>query len=243
MPAAAFRGLSAIKFGAMLMLLVAGSPSPAHITLSDLVIELGPGETNRRDIELFNEAENRAYVLTEPFEIIEPGTKRERRSAAADPEQAGLLVSPARMIVEPRQRKLIRISALGPAPAKERVFRLTVRPVPSELLTDQQGLQVTIGYDVLVLVRPAAGRARLTGEWRGNQLTITNAGNVSAELSDGRGCNPATRACRELAGKRLYAGMTWTIEVGSADRVSFTVKANQAPTDQVFERQPKRTAA
>lgn len=227
-----------LKVVAMLLLLLVGSPSPAQITLSDLVIELAPGQSNRRDIELLNEGDNRAYVLTEPFEIIAPGTASEQRIPATDPEQAGLLVSPARMIVEARQRKLIRLSAIDPSPTRERVYRLTVRPVPGELLPDQQGLQVTVGYDVLVLVRSPAALARLTGRWQGDRLTITNEGSASAELSDGRGCIAATRACRPLVGKRLYAGASWTVDAGQADRLSFIVKTAGAPTHQLFERHP-----
>ena len=58
------------------------------------------------------------------------------------------------MIHEPGQRKLIRLAVIGLRPARERVYRVTVKPVTGELSASETGLKLLVGYDVLVLFSP-----------------------------------------------------------------------------------------
>ena len=216
---ASLRATAALLLAGLLLPL---SPARAELVLSQLVVELKAGSKLRDDIEVWNNSPDRAYVAVEPSEIVNPGQKTEIRTQQRDPEKRGLLVSPARLILEPGQRKLVRVAVLSPSLERERVYRVTVKPVAGELASDQSGLKILVGYDVLVLARPADPQPRLTAERSGNLLTFRNEGNSSLELVDGRQC-PAAGKCIELPGKRLYAGAEWSEQLGSSLPVEYRV--------------------
>ena len=198
----------------------------AEIVLSQLVVELGAKFERRADLEVWNNSPERAYVAVEPSEIANPGRPDEMRRTEPDPERRGLLVSPSRMILEPGQRKLVRFAAMGPPADRERVYRVTVKPVAGQLISDDSGLKLLVGYDVLVLARPREVRPILVASRSSNRLTIRNDGNASVELVDGKQCDAGTKVCADLAGKRLDAGAEWTQQLRSAAPVEYTVLSN-----------------
>ena len=69
----------------------------AEMVLSQVIVDLLPSKPPREDIEVWNDGDERMYVLAEPFEILAAGTPAEQRVAVTDPERAGLLVSPLRL--------------------------------------------------------------------------------------------------------------------------------------------------
>jgi len=198
------------------------TPASAEIVLSQLVVDIAPGKAARGDIEIWNNDRERAYVVVEPNEVLGAGTPSERRVAERDPERLGLLVTPARMILEPGQRKLLRISTIGAPATRERVYRVTVKPTAGSVETNVTGLKLLIGYDVLVLVRPPADAPRLGARRDGNQLVIRNDGGASVELAAGKACRAKTD-CRDLPGKRLYAGAEWRVDAPAGTAVDYTV--------------------
>jgi P pilus assembly chaperone PapD len=200
------------------------SAARAGIVLSELIVDLQPGRYNRDDVEIWNNGAERTYVAVEPREILDAGKPGESAFEAPDPEKLGLLVAPARMILEPGQRKLMRIARLASSGDRERVYRVTVKPVAGPLASDTSGLKLLVGYDVLVLARPAAPRPSLTGQRSGNRLTLRNDGNVSVELTQGRQCD-GPDSCRDLPGKRLYAGAEWTETLPGGGAVEYLVRS------------------
>ena len=219
------RALSArnVRFALAAFAAIAMSASAdAEIVLSQLVVDLGGKGNGPADIEVWNPSGERAYVASEPSEIVDAGKPNEQRRSEADPERRGLLVSPNRMILEPGQRRLIRLAPIGPRGQTERVYRVTVKPVAGELESENSGLKLLIGYDVLVLLRPPEVRPDLLAVRSGNRLTIRNRGNASVELIDGKQCATET-SCVELPGKRLYAGAEWSQELKSAAPVQYSV--------------------
>jgi P pilus assembly chaperone PapD len=201
------------------------SAAHADIVLSQLIIDLQPGEHSRDDIEIWNKGTERAYVALEPREVINAGLANERRREEPDPEKLGLLVSPARMILEAGQRKLARIADISSSSDRERVYRVTVKPVAGPLESTDSALKIMIGYDVLVLVRPTDVRPGLSGHRSGSSLVFRNDGNASVELIDGRQCDTAAVHCTDLPGKRLYAGAQWSEPLQSSGPVEYTVRS------------------
>ena len=200
-----------------------GSAASAEITLSQLIVELTPGSA-AKDVEVFNDSDERAYVTIAPREIIRPGQADESSSSPADPERLGLLVSPRKLILEPHQRRLIRIAGIG-STSFERVYRITVKPDVGDIKADATGLKLLVGYDMLVIARPAVSQsANLVGVRAGNQLTISNLGNASVELDGGQQCRVATSDCRDLGGKRLYAGASWKVTLPFDTLVRFKAR-------------------
>ena len=218
---------------ALAALTVPHVPASAEILLSQLILDLGNGKTHRGDIEVFNNGKERSYVVVEPFEVLDPGTPSERRVAERDPGKLGLLVVPARMMLEPNQHKLLRVATLGTPGSRERVYRITVKPTAGEVSADVSGLKILIGYEVLVMVRPAAQPARLVGRRQGRSLTIRNEGNSSVELADGKQCS-TTSACTPLGGKRLYAGAEWTQTLPSEAAADYMILSSAVSARQRF---------
>jgi len=196
----------------------------AELALSQLVVELAPANHARADVEIWNNDSERVYVATEPREVLNPGTSSESRKGNPDPEKLGLLVSPAQIILEPGQRRLLRIAAIAPPSDIERVYRVTVKPVVGQLSAPASGLKVLIGYDVLVIVRPTTMNPHVTATRSGNKLTLKNDGNVSVELSDGKQCDTSEKSCAELPGGRLYVGARKTIEARADRPVQYKMK-------------------
>lgn len=198
------------------------SGARAELVLSQLVVELAPGTRERADLEAWNNGSERIFVSIDPREIVDPGKASESSRSDPDPDKLGLLVSPARMILEPGQHKLLRIASIA-AGDRERVYRVTVKPVVGQLSSEASGLKVLVGYDVLVLVRPSELRPHVTATRSGNRVMLKNDGNVSVEL-DGRGCDSAMQSCKALPGGRLYAGAVKAVEVGGVSKIDYRLK-------------------
>jgi P pilus assembly chaperone PapD len=222
------RGTAAALAVVAALALVRPVDARADIVLSELIVELQPGKHAREDVEIWNNGSERAYVAVVPGEIVNAGRAGQARREIPDPEKLGLLVAPARMILEPGQRKLLRIASLAPDAGQERVYRVTVKPVAGPLASSETGLKVLVGYDVLVLVRPNALHPNVTATRSGNSLLIHNGGNVSVELTDGHQCDVAGQHCVDLPRKRLYAGADWTQVLKRTGPVDYLVKSPKA---------------
>jgi P pilus assembly chaperone PapD len=181
----------------------------AEMVLSQVIVDLLPGKPPRDDIEVFNDGPERMYVSAEPFEIRSAGTSAEQRLPATDPERSGIFVSPQKLVLSPGERRTIRIAAIGDRPAVDRVYRVAIKPVAGPLSADASALKMFVGYDALVLVRPAQFTGDVTAERKGQALILTNAGNTARELFDGNQCDVSGKNCQSLGTKRLYPGATW----------------------------------
>jgi len=195
--------------GACLFAPLAAAPAHAELVVSQLIVDFKPGAARTADIEVFNNGEERAYAVVEPREILNPGTQGEKRVETPDPSKLGLLASPARFILEPRQRRTLRIAAIGAAGTYERVYRVTIKPVAGDVSGRESGLKLLVGYDLLVLVRPPVVRDSVRATRNGSELIVTNEGNASVELAEGKQCDAGGKSCQELPAKRLYAGASW----------------------------------
>lgn len=184
-------------------------PAFAQLSVSQLIVELKPGVSRAADIEIYNDSDERNFVSVEPREIVDAGLAGEKPLLSPDPEKLGLLVSPTRMVIEPRQRRRLRIAAIGLMPARERVYRVTVKPVAGDVTGAETGLKLLVGYDLLVLVRPPASKPIVDARRTSGFLTIVNRGLASVELAGGKQCDGDGRNCQALPSKRLYAGASW----------------------------------
>jgi P pilus assembly chaperone PapD len=223
--------MSSARFAfAALLLLIASAvvplaPAGAELVLSQLIVDLQSGKDARQDVEVWNNGSERAYVAVEPAEIMNPGTPSETRRKDPDPEKLGLLVSPARMILEPGERKLVRIANIAPPANQERVYRVTVKPVVGAISSTQSGLKVLVGYDLLVLVRPTQPQPNIVFTRSADTARFRNEGNVSVELVDGRECDAAGKNCTDLQGKRLYPGAQWSEPIKAGFHPEYTLKS------------------
>lgn len=205
----------------------AATRASAQLAVSQLIVELKPGASRAADIEIFNDSDERSFVSVEPREIINPGLDKEKPQLFPDPEALGLLVSPTRLVIEPRQRKRLRIAAIGPEPSRERVYRVTVKPVSGDVAGKETGLKLLVGYDLLVLVRPTVSAPNVELRRTGSVLRVLNRGNTSVELAEGKQCNEAGENCQQLPSKRLYAGASWQLQLPQAKAGEYRIRAGR----------------
>lgn len=224
----------AVLGGFSLLATLASAPAWASIAVSQMIIELKPGTSPATDIEIVNDSPDRSFIVVEPREIIRAGNTDEKPFTSPDPDRLGLLVSPNRLVLEPHQRRTLRIAAIHPASDRERVYRVTVKPVTGEVSGAESGLKLLVGYDLLVLVRPALMHSALKARRDGHKLVITNQGNSSVEMSDGKQCDQGRKACRSLPSKRLYAGASWAQPLPEFGAAEYRVRGADGWTTMKF---------
>ena len=222
-------GVGVIAFWAVLC-----SPSQARLGVSPVIVDFQPEQPQNADIELFNDGPERVYVVVEPSEIKGAGTPTEQRIQVRDPKLLGLLAVPSRLILEPGQRKFLRIVMLDEPASYDRIYRVTVKPVTGEVEAPVTGVKILVGYDLLVIQRPKQPKADIKASRSGTALTLTNDGNTNAELFNGRACDAGTIHCNDLPGHRLYAGASWTVPIIASGNVEYTVKTGETISTQKF---------
>ena len=210
----------------------------ADMVLNNSILYFEPGKPSHQDVEIENVGDDPLYIQITPKVVRNPGTELQKREPYDDPTKAGLLVSPNKLVIPPKGRKLLRFVNLNPNPVEEHVYRVSVTPVVGELLAEQSGVKIVIAYEVLVLVHPVNGKVELVHTRNGNQLTIENKGNRNILLREGVQCPPETQdesQCDHLPGKRLYPGNRWTTELPQNLPVKFYVSEGTQNSIKVFE--------
>lgn len=212
-----------LKISGMIALAAfAAAQANSELILETLVVELNDGDDGVEDIEIYNSGDERQFVSVEAAFIEDPGLTN-RRVTNPDPEALGMLASPGKAILEPGERRLIRLANLSDEVENEKVYRVLVRPVPPIDEPTTSGLNIMVGYDVLVLVRPEQISRALHGRIDNGVLTLQNDGNASVELLKGTQCR-AENACTDIPGKRLYSGQSYKIDLDSGLPVDFVVR-------------------
>ncbi len=205
-----------------------GAPAAqAEIALSQVIVDFEPQSATYQDIEVWNPGSARTFVVVEPYEIHNPGLAQEQRVSNPDPATLGLLVSPQRIILEPGQRRLVRISAVTPRRASDRVYRLTIKEVAGEVSAEASALMVLLGYDVLVMLRPEVISGEVVARREGNRLVLHNQSNTAQEIFDGQQCSAKGDECRALPGTRLYPGAELAIDLEYETGGQFQVRYAQ----------------
>lgn len=199
-----------------LALVVAAGAARADMVLSEVIVNLPAGEV-RKEIVISNTGEDILFITATLSEVVDPGLPTERRIEHDDPEAAGLIVTPNRVIVQPGQRKTLRIANIGQTPVRDRVYRLMVNPSVGDIGADSTMLRVLVAYDVLVVVEPAEPAFELDWTRDGASLVLTNRGNSNVLLQNGAICPAGGDACIEVPGRRVYPGATVTIALPAAE--------------------------
>lgn len=209
-------------------------PAQAEIVLSQVIVDMQPSKPSHDDIEVWNDGPDRMYVVADASQIQAPGTPDERRVSIADPALSGLLVTPQRMVLEPGQRRIIRVAALLPRDMAERVYRVTVKPVAGPVTAETTALKVLLGYDVLVLVRPQQITGEVTGTRVARKLTFRNTSNTAREIYAGKQCDVAGKNCKTLPATRLYAGALWTVDLSYDTPVEYRLTSGNGSSVKRF---------
>lgn len=190
-------------------------PALASMELSNVIYHFEAGEASRQDVEIYNTGEEPLYIDVVPTRVLSPGTEQEDRAPIVDPREAGLLVTPNKMIVPAGGTKVMRLVKMGGG-ADERVYRIAAKPVARGVEADESGLKIMIGYEILAIVYPNNTQPQLDVLREGTTLKVRNVGNTNVLLREGFQCEipgQALEDCTPLPGKRMYPGNEWTLEL------------------------------
>lgn len=193
----------------------------AAMIVEKSIIYYQPGDPGRQDVEVRNPDQEPLYIEVEIMELTNPGTDKEERKIVTNPKDAGLLVTPNRMAIQPGGRQMVRLVNIKGLGEKERVYRINLKPVAADIEAEQTAIKILVGYQLLVLVAPAKPSSHLTSVREGKKLILTNDGNVNVLLSRGTQCAKmpepkpvdAKEDCVELPVKRLYPGNRMEVEL------------------------------
>lgn len=202
---------------------LSAAPAWAGIVLSKVIVDLAPDAPPRDDIEVINDSDERQYIVAEPGLIERPGTPSEKRLDSSDPTVTGLLVTPQKLVLEPGERKLVRVALVVPRDEHERIYRLAIKPVAGSVEAEQTSLKVFVGYDALIIARPTTITGKLTATRNGQAITFHNGSNSSVEMADGRQCDANEKNCVPLPATRLYSGADWTVPITRDTPVEFRI--------------------
>lgn len=209
----------------------------ADMVLDNVIIHFEKDSPNRRDVSVSNGGSEPLYIEVIPYEVTSPGTSNEAKVKIVNPKQAGLLVSPNKLVVQPGSKKVVRFVNLNNKRDAESVYRVLFKPVTGPIQAEETGVKLMIGYEVLVLAHPQNATANLTEKKRGNQLDLTNSGNVDIYLRQGAQC-PALDSveadCFALPDKRLYPGNTISLKLTNNGPVKYQVGVGSQNTMRIF---------
>lgn len=203
----------------------------ADLLLDKNVIEFAATDVPRKDIILTNAGDAALFIDVETARIVGPGTNQEQRLSFTDPRKLGLLTSPSRLKLGPKETRRLRLTLLKRAEEKDEIFRVKITPQPEAFNEEKKGIRVMIAYDALVIARPPNAAAELEADRQGTQLYITNKGNSNVLYYNGEQCDANNENCKAIAGKRLYAGTNNLIELPYQDTpVKFLTSSHATET-------------
>jgi P pilus assembly chaperone PapD len=218
------------------MILMLGTATQADMSLDRSILVFDAGSQPRQDVEITNSSAENLYLETEILLVSQPGTEQETREQILDPDAIDLLVTPARLIVPPGARRLLRVVHLGEPPEVDRIYRVNVRPVVGPVEADATAVKVIVAYQLLIIVRPPNPEPDLRWSREGRQIAFQNRGNSNILLFNGVQCPPDGGDCIELnTARRLYAGNDWTLELPFDAAVEFTTGIGQRNVRQRFD--------
>ncbi|MCC5886908.1 MAG: fimbria/pilus periplasmic chaperone [Gammaproteobacteria bacterium] len=218
------------------MILMLGTATQADMSLDRSILVFDAGSQPRQDVEITNSSAENLYLETEILLVSQPGTEQETREQILDPDAIDLLVTPARLIVPPGARRLLRVVHLGEPPEVDRIYRVNVRPVVGPVEADATAVKVIVAYQLLIIVRPPNPQPDLGWSREGRQIAFQNRGNSNILLFNGVQCPPDGGDCIELnTARRLYAGNDWTLELPFDAAVEFTTGIGQRNVRQRFD--------
>ncbi|WP_308368403.1 MULTISPECIES: fimbria/pilus periplasmic chaperone [unclassified Microbulbifer] len=193
-------------------LLLVAQPVLAGMSLDKIIVYLDDSPNARDDIVVSNPDRENLYLQTEIYRVDNPGMPNERRVRVVDPKEFKLLVSPARAVLTSGEQKRFRLMSLERDLDREKVYRVTFKPVVGDIKTDKTALKILVAYQALVFVQPEGGSYRLEVGMENDTWVLKNTGNINVEVSDVQHCQ-SEAGCRpvELSG-RLYAGASLPIE-------------------------------
>jgi P pilus assembly chaperone PapD len=193
-------------------LLLLTQPALAGMSLDKIIVYLDDSPNARDDIVISNPDQENLYLQTEIYRVDNPGMADEKRVRVVNPKEFKLLLSPAKAVLTPGEQKRFRLMSLERDLDREKVYRVTFKPVVGEIKSDRTALKILVAYQALVFVQPKDGKYLLELGTEDGYPAIKNNGNVNVEIVGIDHCQ-REGDCRALEiSRRLYAGTSLPIK-------------------------------
>ncbi len=124
---------SAGGFCLVLALFVFGATAQSSMRLDRNVVYFDPSDPDRQDVVVQNPDAEPMYLEVEVMQVVHPGTPDEQLIKVRGAREAGLLVSPNKLVVPAGGRKLLRFVNLAGRGDEERIYRVNVTPKLGEI--------------------------------------------------------------------------------------------------------------
>lgn len=161
-------------------------PARAEFIITSAIVEFIAGGPAQADIEVVSRGKDTDYIIANVDEVLHPGSAEETRRAVTDPAAAGLIVTPGRIVLPGGARKIVRFVLMRPPDADEHIYRVDLKPVVKGVDNSARiGLKILVGYEVLVIVRPAQPHADYSAQRSGRTLSVANRGNTDILFENG----------------------------------------------------------
>ena len=195
----------------------------SEFLVTSAIVEFNTGTPKQQDIEIVSQSTGDDYVVSEIYEVINPGTANETRQLIDDPANSGLLVTPDKMILSGGSHKVLRFVLLKVLDDKEHIYRVVVKPVIKGIdNSGKLGLKVLVGYEILVIVRPSSIQPSYNAVRSGNKIKVTNKGNSNVLFQNGQQCS-GTNDCRAMPVARVYPGTDHTIDLPASAATHYSI--------------------
>ncbi len=207
----------------------------AEFTINSAIVEFTAGGPPQQDIEIVSHSADNQYIVSEISEIIHPGASDETRQIIKEPAHSGLLVTPDKTILAGNSRKVLRFVLLKEPDAAEHIYRVAIKPVIKGVNNNATvGLKILVGYEVLVIVRPAAPAPNFTAARHGMVLTVSNTGNTNILFQAGQQCAAPTD-CKPAPVARIYPGGSEKIALPANAPVIYSVWDGKNSIEKQFD--------
>jgi len=178
----------------------------ANIIPNIIIVDFKPNDSRQKNIEVYNDSDEIAYMSLNIQKVLNPGTKNERRILLED--KKNLIVVPNKTSLKSKSKKIIRFISTENNLKEDSIYRVSLIPkvkgVKGE--TGIIGIKILLGYEVLVIVRPKNTNFDIKAERNKKNLIFRNNGNTNVLLNKVSQCDKKGQNCQNLLHKRLYAG-------------------------------------
>ena len=192
---------------ATLLLLCNITIASAGIYLSPLTMNFTAGATPRKDFVVYNTGNQKEYVETRITDI----TDSKHPKSISDPKKLGLILSPRKFILSPKQKRVVRLSLTKRAD-KHREKRYTVlfssvkgklKEIEKNDTSNNQhfinaGIGLSVAYKSYVFIHPTDMHINVQTNRFRNKLTITNKGNTTIHIKGLKQCSHENDKCEHI---------------------------------------------
>ena len=199
----------------------------AEITLdsSEIIVK---NNQQVASIMIHNTSSANAYLNVDAGRLVRPGTKNAAYLHYKDPNKLGVFLEPSRLAIRPHSSKRVMLWFLNRIEQQEQLFRINIRPAivtrhPDKKNQVIESTSVLNSPSMLVMRLPKQPTTYIQFSRNGKTLTVSNRGNVSALLFNGKQCLSSSQ-CTKLPMLRLYPRQTKILALQNDEPLSYQIE-------------------